>query len=55
VVVATAETHGRPYTEGLLAGLEVIRSVKVPYRGTLEEEMDLDGVLARGPAVGAGR
>jgi K+-sensing histidine kinase KdpD len=41
VVVATADTYGRPYTEGLLTGLEVIPSVKVPYRGTLEEEMDL--------------
>ena len=51
VVVATAETHGRPHTEDLLAGLEVIPSAKVPYRGTLAEEMDLGAVLARGPAV----
>ena len=50
-MVASAETHGRPHTEGLLAGLEVIASVKVPYRGTLGEEMDLGAVLARGPAV----
>jgi two-component system sensor histidine kinase KdpD len=51
VAVASAETHGRPHTEDLLAGLEVIPSVKVPYRGTLAEEMDLDAVLARRPAV----
>jgi len=51
VVVASAETHGRPHTEGLLAGLEVIASAKVPYRGTLAEEMDLGAVLARSPAV----
>ena len=51
VIVASAETHGRPHTEGLLAGLEVIPSAKVPYRGTLAEEMDLGAVLARGPAV----
>ena len=51
VVVASAETHGRPHTEGLLAGLEVIPSAKVPYRGTLAAEMDLGAVLARGPAV----
>ena len=51
VVVASAETHGRPHTEGLLAGLEVIPSAIVPYRGTLAEEMDLGAVLARGPAV----
>ena len=51
VVVASAETHGRPHTGGLLAGLEVIAPAKVPYRGTLAEEMDLGAVLARGPAV----
>ena len=51
VVVASAETHGRPHTEDLLAGLEVMASAKVPYRGTLGEEMDLGAVLARGPAV----
>ena len=51
VVVASAETHGRPHTEDLLAGLEVIPSAKVTYRGTLAEEMDLGAVLARSPAV----
>jgi two-component system sensor histidine kinase KdpD len=51
VVVASAETHGRAHTEDLLAGLEAIPSAKVPYRGTLAEEMDLGEVLARGPAV----
>ena len=51
VVVASAETHGRPYTEDLLTGLEVIPAAKVPYSGTLAEEMDLGAVLARGPAV----
>jgi two-component system, OmpR family, sensor histidine kinase KdpD len=51
VVVASAGTHGRPYTENLLAGLEVIPAAKVPHRGALAEEMDLGAVLARGPAV----
>ena len=51
VVVATAQTHGRPHTEDLLAGLEVIPAANVSYRGTLAEEMDLGAVLARGPAV----
>jgi two-component system sensor histidine kinase KdpD len=51
VVVASAETHGRPPIEDLLTGLEVIPSAKVPYRGALAEEMDLGAVLARGPAV----
>jgi two-component system sensor histidine kinase KdpD len=51
VVVASIETHGRPHTEDLLAGLEVIPSARVLYRGTLAEEMDLGAVLARDPAV----
>ena len=51
MVVARADTHGRPHTENLLAGLEVIPAAKVPYRGALAEEMDLGAVLARGPAV----
>jgi two-component system, OmpR family, sensor histidine kinase KdpD len=51
VVVASANTHGRPHTEGLLAGLEVIPAAKVLYRGTLAEQMDLGAVLARRPAV----
>ena len=51
VVVASAEAHGRPYTEDLLAGLEVIPAAEVPSRGMLAEEMDPGAVLARGPAV----
>jgi K+-sensing histidine kinase KdpD len=33
VVVAHAETHGRPHTAELVAGLESIPPVKVPHRG----------------------
>ena len=51
VVVASADTHGRPHTENLMAGLEVIPAAKVRYRGALAEEMDPGAVLARGPAV----
>ena len=51
VVVASAETRARPHAEGLLARLEVIPPVKVPYQGALAEEMDLDAVLARAPAL----
>jgi two-component system, OmpR family, sensor histidine kinase KdpD len=51
VVVAIAETHGRPYTEVLLAGLEIIPPAKVSYQGTRFEEMDVGAVLARRPAV----
>ena len=51
VVVAIAETHGRPHTAGLLLGLEVIPRARTPHHGTAAEEMDLDAVLARRPAV----
>jgi len=51
VVVAVAETHGRPHTEALLAGLEIIPAAKVPYQNTRFEEIDLGAVLARSPAV----
>ncbi len=51
VVAGVVETHGRQETEALLAGLEVIPRRKVEYRGRLLEEMDLDAILARRPAV----
>ena len=51
VVVACAETHGRPRTAALLEGLEIIPFAEVPYQGTFVEEMDLDAVLARRPQV----
>jgi two-component system, OmpR family, sensor histidine kinase KdpD len=51
VVVGYVETYNRPRTVELLTGLEVVPRVKVPYRGTVLEEMDLDAVLARRPEV----
>lgn len=51
VVVALAETHGRPHTAERLAGLEVIARKQVSYRGTTFTEMDLDAVLARAPQL----
>lgn len=51
VVVGVIETHGRAETEALLAGLEVIPRRRVPYRGHMLEEMDLDAILARRPAL----
>ena len=48
---AYVETYNRPRTVELLAGLEVIPRIKVPYRGTVLEEMDLDAVLARRPEI----
>lgn len=51
VVVGVVETHGRAETAELLAGLEVIPRRQVEYRGRTLEELDLDAVLARRPAV----
>ena len=51
VVVAFVETYGRARTEELLAGLDVIPRRRVPYRGTVLEEMDLDAVLKRRPQI----
>jgi len=51
VVVAHAETRGRPYTRALLEGIEVIPHATVPYRGTTVVGMDLDAVLARRPKI----
>jgi two-component system sensor histidine kinase KdpD len=51
VVIGLVETHGRPFTEALLAGLEVVPRRQLTYRGATFTEMDLDAVLARRPDV----
>jgi two-component system, OmpR family, sensor histidine kinase KdpD len=51
VVVGFVETHGRKQTAALIDGLEVVPRAKLPYRGTIFEEMDLDAALARKPQV----
>src|SRR5215472_14895143 len=51
VVVAFAEPHGRPHTEALVEGLEVVPRKRLAYRGSTFEEMDVDAVLARHPQI----
>ena len=51
VVVGLVETHGRPITEALLAGLETVPRKTMTYRGAEFTEMDVDAVLARRPEV----
>ena len=51
VVIAFVETHGRPETEALVPGLEVVPRLSVEYRGVTATEMDLAAVLARKPAI----
>ncbi|OKH93335.1 ATP-binding protein [Streptomyces uncialis] len=50
-VVGFVEHHGRPRTEVMLHGLEQVGRRELVYRGAVFTEMDVDAVLARGPAV----
>ncbi len=51
VVIAVVETHGRAATRAMTDGLEVVPRRALRHRGVELLEMDLDGVLARRPAV----
>ncbi len=51
VVVGFVETHGRRGTELQLEGLTVIPRKRVEYHGVAIEEMDVEAVLRRHPAV----
>ncbi|MCM2310269.1 MAG: sensor histidine kinase KdpD [Steroidobacteraceae bacterium] len=47
IVVGYVEPHGRPETERLLEGLELLPTVPVRYRGMTRREFDLDAALQR--------
>lgn len=51
VVGALVETHGRAETAALIGDLELVPRRRVEYRGVAVEELDLDAVLARRPAI----
>jgi two-component system sensor histidine kinase KdpD len=51
VVVGFIETHGRAETAALVEGLEVLPRRNVEYRGVTVEEMSLNNILKRNPAV----
>ena len=51
VVVGVVETHGRKATAELAGKLERLPPRKLEYKGTVFEEMDVDGILARKPGV----
>jgi len=51
VVCAFVETHGRAETAALVEDLEVVPRRRIEYRGVLVEEMDLEAVFRRAPAV----
>jgi len=51
IVLGYVESHGRPETEALIEGLEVVPRRRVEYRGVTTEEMDLDALLRRKPEI----
>ena len=51
VVVGVVETHGRVETEVMADGMERLPLQDVPYRDHILREFDLDGALARKPAI----
>ena len=51
VVIGIVENHGRKAIIDLSEQLETVPRKKIDYKGTLFEEMDTDGILARRPTV----
>jgi two-component system sensor histidine kinase KdpD len=51
IVIGFVETHGRAETAALIEGLEVVARRQVEYRGVTVEEMSLNNILKRNPAV----
>ncbi len=51
VVIGYVEPHGRPETEALVQGLEVLPPRPINYRGVTLREFDLDAALVRKPTL----
>jgi two-component system sensor histidine kinase KdpD len=51
VVVGYVELHGRPETEALLEGLEILPPMPLEHRGIALNELDLDAALQRKPRL----
>ena len=51
VVIGIVETHGRKGIEELVPELEAVPRRKLEYKGTVFDEMDVDAIIARRPAV----
>src|SRR5258708_38267333 len=51
VLIGIVETHGRKGIAELAAQLEEVPRRKLEYKGTIFDEMDVDAILARKPAV----
>jgi len=51
VVIGVVETHGRVETDHLTKSLEIIPKRRMPYKGRVLAEMDLDAILTRKPKL----
>jgi two-component system sensor histidine kinase KdpD len=51
IVIGIIETHGRKGVQELAAQLEAVPRKSINYKGTVFEEMDVDAIIAREPAV----
>jgi two-component system, OmpR family, sensor histidine kinase KdpD len=51
VIIGIAETHGRVETDLLTKGFETIPKKRMPYKGQVLAEMDLDAILQRKPQL----
>jgi two-component system sensor histidine kinase KdpD len=51
VVLGVVESHGRPETAALAAGLEQVPLRRLEYRGVTVADMDVDAVIARRPQL----
>jgi two-component system sensor histidine kinase KdpD len=49
--VGFVETYGRQDTEAQVRDLEIVPRRKIDYRGVVLEEMDLDAIIRRRPAI----
>lgn len=51
IVIGVVETHGRKETAKLLEGIEVIPPIKIKYKGSTFNEIDIDAILKRKPEI----
>jgi two-component system sensor histidine kinase KdpD len=51
VVIGVVETHGRIETDVLTKGFDIIPKKRIPYKGRVLAEMDLDAILQRKPKL----
>jgi two-component system, OmpR family, sensor histidine kinase KdpD len=50
-VIGVVETHGRVETDLLTKGIESVPKKRIPYKGRVLQEMDLDAILQRRPRL----